>query len=131
MSKAAFIAGFIKQAQARGYYHLKNAQALHNHADQAYETAYSKQAMFGPITDLSMMGLPSAAGAVIGHNYSPISNKELEEEVAYSDNPSISKALKYMLLPGYTGYRMAKNQRLEHAYDKYREANKNMLPTQQ
>jgi hypothetical protein len=61
------------------------------------------------------------AGAMIGSNYSPISTKELKDELAYHEDPSISKALKYLLVPGYTGYRAAKTNRLDRAYQKYRD----------
>jgi len=127
MSKQSFISGFLKQAQATGNLNKENFSELNKYAEAAYESYLSKEAVFGPAADLSALGLPSAVGAMIGSNYAPISDKELEQEMAYSEDPSISKALKYALIPGYTGYRAAKTNRLEHAYDKYRDMNRARL----
>jgi len=126
MSKQAFISGFLKKAQVTGSLNKDNFAELNKYAEEAY-TDYSslnKEAVLGPAADIGAMGLPSVLGAMIGHNYAPISDKELEQEMAYTEDPSISKALKYALIPGYTGYRAAKTDRLEHAYDKYRDTNR-------
>ena len=132
MSKSAFITGFLKRAQSQGYAAEQELRELGKHASQAFDTAQSqllgKQAVFGPLADIGAGGLPSALGAMIGHNYAPISDRELEEEMAYTEDPSLSKALKYSLIPGYTGYRAAKTNRLDHAYQQYRDANREQLP---
>jgi hypothetical protein len=108
-AQKSFMQGFVKRAADYGF-----------SQDDAVELL-NKTAAVGMLADLAAFGAPSGLGAMIGGNYSPVSNKELEEELRYSEDPSISKALKYMLVPGYTGYRLAKNNRLEHAYDKYRQ----------
>jgi hypothetical protein len=108
-AQKAFVQGFVKRAAEYGFDENEAAALL------------DKTAAVGMLADLAAFGAPSGLGAMIGGNYSPVSNKELEEELRYSEDPSISKALKYMLVPGYTGYRLAKNNRLEHAYDKYRQ----------
>lgn len=129
MSKQSFISGFLKQAHATGTLNECNFTELNKYAEEAYMdyTSLNKEAILGPAADISALGLPSALGAMIGHNYAPISDKELEQEMAYSEDPSIGKALKYALIPGYTGYRAAKTDRLEHAYDKYRDTNRARL----
>lgn len=108
-AQKSFVQGFVKRASEYGFDENEAVALL------------DKTAAVGLLADLAAFGAPSGLGAMIGGNYSPISNKELEEELRYSEDPSISKALKYMLVPGYTGYRMAKNNRLEHAYNKYRQ----------
>lgn len=131
MSKSAFITGFLKRAQQHGHNTEKELHALGKQASDAFDAAcqqyLDKQAVLGPLADIGAGGLPSALGAMIGHNYAPISDKELEEELAYSEDPSLSKALKYTLIPGYTGYRMAKNDRLERAFQKYKDTSKQGL----
>jgi hypothetical protein len=148
MSKEAFIAGFIKRAAQLNFKgeDLRNtATVAYTHYKQALDltefnklknpsapstsdlpnsNSISSSLPIGLVGDARLYGLPSAVGALIGNNYNPISDKELKEELDYTDKPSISKALKYLLMPGYTGYRMAKTNRLEHAYDKYRDAHK-------
>lgn len=123
MSKQAFITGFLKRAQQHGHNEEQVLRDLGKQASAAYDKAcdsfLNKQAVIGPLADIGAAGLPSALGAMIGHNYAPISDKELEEEMAYTEDPSISKLLKYTLIPGYTGYRAAKADRLDHAYQKY------------
>jgi hypothetical protein len=108
-AQKSFVQGFVKRASEYGFDENEAAALL------------DKTAAVGMLADLAAFGAPSGLGAMIGGNYSPVSNKELEEELRYSEDPSISKALKYMLVPGYTGYRLAKNNRLEHAYEKYRQ----------
>lgn len=117
MHKKEFISGFFKQAAAYGYTYSSD---LARQAEIGYE-AFNKTAAVGLGLDLATGGLPSMAGAMIGGNYAPISTKELKEELAYHEDPSISKALKYLLVPGYTGYRAAKTNRLDQAYQKYRD----------
>lgn len=107
-AKQSYINGFIKRASEHGFSEAEAQQLL-------------KQSAIGVGLDAAMLGLPSGAGAMIGSNYTPINDKELREEMAYSEDPSMSKALKYLLMPGYTGYRAAKNKRLEHAYQSYRD----------
>jgi hypothetical protein len=104
----SYIQGFVKRAEEFGFDENEAVELL------------DKTAAVGVLADLAAFGAPSGLGAMIGGNYTPVSNKELEEELRYSDDPSVSKALKYLLVPGYTGYRMAKNNRLEKAYEKYR-----------
>lgn len=133
MFKKAFISGFTKRGMQLEFSSLnlcKMAEQAYNNYKQALDTSNLPGTLdniqsalpLGLVGDAQYYGLPSALGAMVGNNYSPISNKELKEELDYTDNPSISKALKYLLVPGYTGYRMAKTNRLEHAYDKYRDA---------
>jgi len=117
MSRQAFIEGFLKRAAQYGY--TRDAQ-LSKAAEKGWSTLH-KQAFVGPATDIALKGLPSIAGAMLGANYAPINTKELKEELMYHEDPSISKALKYMLVPGYTGYRAAKTRRLDRAYQKYRD----------
>ena len=121
MYKKEFISGFFKQAAAHGYTH---SAELARQAEIGYET-FSKSAATGLGLDLAVGGLPSMAGAMIGSNYTPISTKELKDELAYHEDPSISKVLKYLLVPGYTGYRAAKTNRLDRAYQKYRDEQAN------
>lgn len=117
MSREAFIQGFLKKATESG---LANPDELLGNALSLYD-GMNKSAAVGLGLDLAAAGVPSAVGAMIGNNYAPISNKELKEELQYHEDPSISKALKYLLVPGYVGYRAAKVNRLNHAYDKYQE----------
>ena len=118
MSREAFIQGFLKQAELSSA--QQPAELLHD-ALSLYDNL-NKSAAVGLGLDLAAAGLPSTFGAMIGSNYAPISNKELKEELAYHEDPSISKALKYLLVPGYVGYRAAKVNRLNHAYDKYQDS---------
>jgi len=107
-TEQAYTNGFIKRAAEYGFNESEAQRLL-------------KQSAIGLGLDAAMLGLPSGAGAMVGSNYAPINDKELREEMAYSEDPSLSKALKYLLMPGYTGYRAAKNKRLEHAYQSYRD----------
>ena len=107
----AYLEGFVKRAAEYGLSEEEAKNLL-------------KSAVVGIGLDTALAGAPSGVGAMLGGNYAPISNKELEEEMAYSEDPSLSKALKYLLVPGYTGYRLAKNDRLEHAFQKYKDAQK-------
>ena len=66
----------------------------------------------------------------MGANYAPLNTKELEEELHYSEDPSVGKALKY-LIPGYAGYRYAKDARLEQAYQNYRDSQRANRAAQQ
>jgi hypothetical protein len=122
--KQAFINGFISRAQETGVLTQENSQALAKQASETYDSLV-KKAMppvgVGLVGDAMAFGVPSLIGAAIGHNYSPISDRELRDEMAYHEDPSISKALKYALIPGYLGYRAAKVNRLDQAYQKYRD----------
>jgi hypothetical protein len=109
----AYLDGFIKRAADYG---ISSEEA----------TSLLKSAVVGIGADVALAGAPSGIGALLGGNYAPISNKELEEEMAYSEDPSLSKALKYLLVPGYTGYRLAKNNRLEHAFQKYKDTQRGL-----
>lgn len=123
MQKESFVNGFLKQAESKGYLDQETSTFLKKHAEEAFDSfALNKQALMGEGGDLDRLvgGLlaSNALGGMVGSTYSPISDRELKEELEYSENPSISKALKY-LIPGYGGYRLAKNRRLETAHQKY------------
>lgn len=107
-AQTAFVQGYVKRAEEFGI------------TPEEATSLISKTAAIGALADLAAFGAPSGIGAMIGGNYSPLSTPELERELRYSEDPSVSKALKYLLVPGYTGYRLAKNKRLEDAYEKYR-----------
>jgi len=124
MNKAHFILGFLKRAQQAGVVTEDNYELLKKHASTAsYEAA--QQMLPGALDPNSFKGIlgtlvgSNALGAMLGSNYAPISNNELEQEMAYKEDPSVSKAIKY-LIPGYAGYRAAKNSRLDQAYQKYK-----------
>jgi hypothetical protein len=116
-NRELFVRGFLKRAAACGY---GESPELQKQALRSYEN-WTKEAAIGLGLDAAMLGVPSMAGAMIGGNYSPISTQELKDELTYHEDPSISKALKYLLVPGYTGYRAAKTNRLDRAYQKYRD----------
>lgn len=115
MNRNAFIQGFLTKAAEAG---AADSAELRQLASSTYND-YLKTAAVGLGLDLATLGAPSAVGAMLGGNYAPISDRELKEELQYSEDPSISKMMKYLLVPGYTGYRAAKVDRLNHAYDKY------------
>ena len=125
-TQQAYLNGFIKRAAENGYSEDEALSLFKQAADPANDVQPGTASMISPVAGglLAAQGL----GAMIGHNYAPISDKELREEMAYSEDPSISKALKYLLVPGYFGYRQAKNQRLESAYDKYRDTQRQQNP---
>jgi hypothetical protein len=120
--KQAFINGFISRAHEVGVLDDTNKAALAKQASDTFDSL-TKEAIapVGLVGDVMALGLPSMIGGAIGHNYAPISDRELRDEMAYHEDPSISKALKYALIPGYLGYRAAKVDRLNQAYQKYRD----------
>lgn len=125
MDKQAFVHGFVKRANEYG---LSSNQAfeLLKAADEGF---------FGGLGGLAAGGLTGLAaahglGAMVGSNYAPISDKDLEHEMAYMEDPSMSKALKYALIPGYAGYRQAKNDRVQAAYQKYKDEHRSASPQQ-
>jgi len=138
MDKLAFISGFLSFAKQAGTLNTQTRPSLQKLASESYYHAaknvlMEKSAFFGlgptsSINDVAGSAIGSmlaanALGAGIGSNYAPLNTQELEKELAYSEDPSIGKALKY-LIPGYAGYRMAKNQRLDEAYQNYKDNQK-------
>lgn len=125
MDKQAFVNGFVKRANEYG---LSSNQAL-----ELLKAA--EGGGFGGLGGLAAGGLTGLAaahglGAMVGSNYAPISDKDLEHEMAYMEDPSMSKALKYALIPGYAGYRQAKNDRVQAAYQKYKDEHSSAVPQQ-
>ena len=81
--------------------------------DAFLDLGFEKKALIGPLTDLGLMGVPSVGayggGVSVG---------------AKGENPdkdsTIKTLLKYLLIPGYTGYRLGK----EKGYELYQKENK-------
>ena len=125
MFESAFVSGFLKQAHRAGVVNNQNYADLEKYATEA---ALNAQNLPGAVNDnsgsllLSLIG-SNALGGMLGSNYAPISNKELEKEMAYKEDPSLGKTLKY-LIPGYAGYRAAKNSSIDQAYQKYKDEHK-------
>jgi len=135
MSKEFFISGFLKQAEIYGLTDAQNFDIFKKYAAAQYEELLTKTASTSlspeaqAVLDSAVKSLPFIAGtnligAGLGSTYAPISDRELREELEYSENPSVSKYLKY-LIPGYTGYRLAKENRIDHAYKKYLDTHNN------
>lgn len=133
MSKEFFILGFTKQAELLGLINEANKEGIAKCASLSYDTCMNKHADVNVtvpthgLLDAIQGGLPTfalsqALGAGVGSLYSPQSDKELKEEMEYSETPGLGKMLKY-LIPGYAGYRMAKENRMEHAYQNYLDKN--------
>lgn len=64
--------------------------------------SFEKVALIGPLADLANLGIPSAAGYVAGRASGAAeaaSGKKLDEPGA------VGKAVKWLLIPGYTGWR--------------------------
>jgi hypothetical protein len=126
MSKDFFTLGFIKQAELYGLANSENIETFKKYAELNYDYCLDKTASLMPnpetvdnlIKALPLMVGANVIGAGFGSNYAPQSAKELKEELEYSENPSLAKYMRY-LLPGYTGYRLAKENRLNHAYQNY------------
>jgi hypothetical protein len=123
MSKPFFILGFLKQAELYGLANENNSATFEKYAELNYENCLQKVADLSGVVDSAVQALPflaatNIAGAGLGSNYAPLSDRELKEELEYSEQPSLSKALKH-LIPGYAGYRMAKENRLDNAYQNY------------
>lgn len=134
MDKTAFVKGFLKTAEESGvemdrislnkfanecYYSICKTAGLEDLAGNFAGSTFGLLSNPGHIIGPYLAA--QALGAGLGSSYTPQSNKELEEEMAYTEDPSLSKALKHIFLPGYSGYRAAKANRLEHAYQKYRD----------
>lgn len=128
MDKQAFVNGFVKRANEYG---LSSNQAfeLLKAADDGFLGGLGG---LGGLAAGGLTGLAAAhgLGAMVGSNYAPISDKDLEREMAYMEDPSMSKGLKYALIPGYAGYRQAKNDRVQAAYQKYKDEHRPLAPQQ-
>jgi len=128
----SFVRGFTKQAQLNGLTEQEALQlcvnTLGKHADFSEvlnSLASGASALGSGIKDFAAeyplitgIGLPAMLGAGLGSTYKPVDDKELLDDVAYTQNPSLSKALKYIAAPGlYAGYRYAKNDRVNRMYE--------------
>ena len=134
MDKSAFVSGFLSLAKEAEILTPDTYQQLQKQASESFYAAarcvlMEKQSSLGlGLTTggdiagsvLGTLVAANALGAGVGGNYAPLNTKELEEEMAYSEDPGVGKYLKY-LIPGYAGYRAAKNNRLEQAYQNYRD----------
>jgi len=67
------------------------------------EEYLQKEALIGPMMELSGLGLPSAAGYAIGRTDRPMGREGAKKRL--EEGYSIGKGL---LIPGYTGYRAGK-----------------------
>jgi len=80
-----------------------------------------KKAFLGPSIDLGMAGIPSGIGYALGHNRGK--NKALNGE-DISEPSLLGKSLKFLLMPGYTGYRFGKASGKAKAEDMERKRDK-------
>lgn len=104
----SFIKGFVKKAEEYGLSQDQTEKLI-------------KSAIIGPLADIGNLGIPSLVGASIGHNYHPADKEEYQDEMKSYDKASLAKALKYLMIPGYTGYRLAKENRLKRLSKQYGE----------
>lgn len=99
----AFITGFIKAAENCGI-------------PQPDISELVKAAIFtGPAGELSLYGAPSALGYLLGRGQDLGDSIDLEAEKESYDNRSLGKILKYLMVPGYTGYRVGKRENLNRS----------------
>ena len=93
MGDQAFINGFVKRASDYGVAPAKAIEIL------------EKQAIIGPLWEISNLGAPSAIGALIGR-YGGMDEDKAEE--VHHTPYGLGKGL---FIPGYTGYHIGRQRK--------------------
>lgn len=66
-----------------------------------FSKGFVKTAIIGPVIDIGNLGIPSLVGYSLGKSEALASRDKTEKNAP----SSASKAIKYLMVPGYTGYR--------------------------
>jgi hypothetical protein len=95
-----FISGFVKAAESYGLSQGEISQLV-------------KTSFYGPMAEMLTLGAPSGLGYLMGKHENLGDATSVTEEQDYYNRKSLGKALKYLMLPGYTGYRIGKRKNLD------------------